>query len=333
MKIAFRLLHCAAALLLIAGTAQAGTASGGTGSSAAFPPAAPSLPCGSVDQVERTAPLCGGSYAITVTADAETAYWRRGDCAQAQERLRQTVMDLRQDASPQGRLQLASTLSTLGGVYRCLGNPGRAEQFYREALDLREEQLKPGDPDIAVSALNLGDCLRELRDYPGAEAFLLWASFMGQSSGPGKVCVSATAAHLLGRLYYDREEYGRALEYARKADALFREQTECGRLQPAVASTDLSLALLHTGSAREAESVSARAIAGLSALSAGARSELARALLVHAACLRKLHDSERAHADSLQARRILTDRGLSGETDQSAASEGLRPPPGSAALR
>jgi len=303
----------ATAVLILSVAVRAARTSDDPQSATAPPPASgvhaesPMSRCAPGGDAEPADPSCGSIYIITVTASSETAYWNRNQCGQAESQAEETVALARKDESPQGKLTLASALTSLAGLYRCLGKPGRAEPLYREALDIRTERLAPNDPDIAVSAMNLGDFFRDQREYSSAEAFLQWAFLMGETPGGKASCVSGSAAYLLGKLHYDRAEYNRALQYDRQAYRIFETQPECGRFNLAVAGVELSLTLLQGGGAREAESISARAVAELKTELGDAHPQVALALLAHAACLRKLREGDRATTEFAEAHRILDD--------------------------
>jgi tetratricopeptide (TPR) repeat protein len=73
---------------------------------------------------------------------------------------------------PPRRYEIAVQLHNLAAVEHACGQPGRAEELYREALALKEELLGPDHPEIALIANNLGTLLHERQR--GDEAAILF---------------------------------------------------------------------------------------------------------------------------------------------------------------
>lgn len=127
---------------------------------------------------------------------------QRGDLPQAKEWAEFAIESARDD------MERSFALEELGGIHRFQGDNGAAIDCYRQALNLREQNRSPGDPDVAAAQGNLGMALLANGQFCEAEQLLRKSC---ESVRTNPVVDEQLLAHLLMNL-------GQACVYAGKLD-------------------------------------------------------------------------------------------------------------------
>jgi tetratricopeptide (TPR) repeat protein len=114
--------------------------------------------------------------------DLALAYRQRGDLAQAESLYRRALQVYRQ-SSDAGSLVVV--LNNLGRVLVEQRQYKEAEQLYREAIGVAQQQLGPAHPDVAIGLSSLAKLLIARHKFSDAEALLRRAERMDRASfGP-----------------------------------------------------------------------------------------------------------------------------------------------------
>jgi tetratricopeptide (TPR) repeat protein len=104
----------------------------------------------------------------------------------------------------------ASLLTNIANLYLEKQELKPAQAYYRKALTIYQQQLKPGNPRIADVENRLGTVLKHLKDFPGAQA-LLMQSIASYEAGPVESRALASGPlHNLGLLYLEQGEVPQA---------------------------------------------------------------------------------------------------------------------------
>jgi len=147
---------------------------------------------------------------------------------------------------------LASTLHSLGGVYRALGQHVDARRCYEKALSVRERVLGADDPLNAATLNNLGAVLQQLSDDRGAvrtyqRALALQAKMYGKDD-----CMTAATLSNLGSAHDRVGEHRSAIECHSRA--LLIQEKHLGADHQGVAATlhNLGNALAAAGRGKDA---------------------------------------------------------------------------------
>ena len=215
---------------------------------------------------------------------------------------RQELMDLgaRGLEDLQGQPELrAGVLNTLGQVALNLGDRDRAEEFFREALELLREG--PPEPELAASMMGLGEVLRAELRFVQAEEWLAGALELRESLLPqGDPRIAESRAALALALY--NQGPGRFEE----AEVMYQDLLDAGSALPVRvrASALAGFANLRLGQGRypEAEALYDEAMEVRRMALGGLDPGLARLFwgLGHARRLRgKLDDAEGAYREAL----------------------------------
>jgi tetratricopeptide (TPR) repeat protein len=123
-------------------------------------------------------------------------------------------------------------LHSLGGLLRAQGEYGRAQQYYQEALAMRQqlfpkEQYPQGHSDLALSLNNLGNLLHEQGEYGRAlqyfqDALAMCRQLYPKDQYPQGHPQLAISLNNLGALLQDQGEYARARQYYQDALAMYQ---------------------------------------------------------------------------------------------------------------
>lgn len=79
----------------------------------------------------------------------------------------------RRGSLPANHSDIANTLYSAGGILIESGKMELAENYLREAVNIRREIYEPGDRRIAIAEARLGKCLLERKNYSEAEPLLV----------------------------------------------------------------------------------------------------------------------------------------------------------------
>ncbi len=132
----------------------------------------------------------------------------RGELASAEPRYLRALAIA--TAIPALRGERADALSSLSDVYFREGDYGRAESHEERALEMREQMLGAGHPDVALSLSSLGRLYVFRGDYARAEPLLLRMLAIYEEA-PGKDDLDvASGLSILGAFYARRGEHARA---------------------------------------------------------------------------------------------------------------------------
>ena len=149
--------------------------------------------------------------------DAAQRAFDTGHYAEAEARFEQLFREL--SATKPATSELAECANSLANVYVAEAKYGPAEQLYRRALEISEQQPK-GDLDVAITLGNLGVVLRHQARYRESEiahqrSLELFRKTVGEGSEYG-----ADALYNLGELYSAEERFADAEPLYRKAAAI-----------------------------------------------------------------------------------------------------------------
>jgi len=170
--------------------------------SAGYRQALSGLTAGQISPVTRT----GQSFVILQMLGLEESRWieytdaglialGEGRTGDAEAQLERAVAEA--EKMGPGDYRLNVSLSTLGGVYRAVGNYDEAERLYRRALGVIESAVGTGHPDYATGLGNLARVFREKGDFPAAEAMLEQAQdILVASLGPNNPNVAVGLTNL-----------------------------------------------------------------------------------------------------------------------------------------
>ncbi len=131
-------------------------------------------------------------------------------------------------------LDLARNFNSLGVAAWERGDPAKAEEYHRQALEIRQ-RLAPGSLELAESYNHLGDAEQELGHLAAAEKYEHEALSIREKLSPNSLAVAETL-HSLGRVTMDRGDLPKAEEYYRRSLDL--------RLKLAPGSRDLALSFI-----------------------------------------------------------------------------------------
>jgi serine/threonine-protein kinase len=238
-----------------------------------------------------------------------------------------TLLDM-----PDSRLELAKIHINLGVLLRRTGHPQKAEQAYRDALELQQQLAAdfPAIPayrgDLAATHNNLGNLLLEMRRLTDAEkayrdALAVYRQLADQFPTLAVYRqVLATISSNLGRLLTDMERLPEAIEVLREAVALSKQLADQFPAVPkyreelANCHNNLGIALKDANRPEEAEKAYRHALdlqkqlaAGFPAVP-GHRQKLARSHNNLGALLAELgrsRDAENAYRDALALQKQL----------------------------
>jgi CHAT domain-containing protein/tetratricopeptide (TPR) repeat protein len=170
-------------------------------------------------EMRRIAELLGG-VTHPLVGDAlgglASVALEQGDLLRARE-LAQADLAIRQRHAASQPGALAECRNSLGQIHHKLGQDGRATDDFRAALALWEMLHGPNHPFVAAAWQNLGSVRRGQHDFEGAAVALGKALAIREQAVPRDDEEVAQSLNSLGSLHYDRGEYGRALEFHRRA--------------------------------------------------------------------------------------------------------------------
>lgn len=199
-------------------------------------------------------------------------------------------------------LAVAETLNGLGQLAAAREHPAEAEQYHREALEIRRTRRAPA-ADLATSLANLGSVLRDARRYDEAEFLLREALRLRQQAlGEGHYH-TIVSLNKLALLLREQGETTAAREMFEQA--LAARQKLLGPLHPLYAASlnNLALALFDEGRFAEAAPRFSEAIERWRLALQPNDSRLGQALVNLAHCRREL--GQLAEAEQL-CREALT---------------------------
>jgi CHAT domain-containing protein/Tfp pilus assembly protein PilF len=154
---------------------------------------------------------------------------------------------------PDGHENLAANLNNLATLYKEQGKHAVAEQFYREALDMRKRLFKGDHPDVASSLNNLAAFNHDLGKPAAAEPLYRESLDMRKRLFKGDHPAVAQSLNNLAALHKDMGKYA-------EAEPLYRESLDMRKRlfkgdHPAVAQSlnNLGFMLNNQGKYAEAE--------------------------------------------------------------------------------
>lgn len=175
----------------------------------------------------KAAPLLEQALALfrQTVGDKDSAYLRcltdvgllaldRGDVVAAEPPLTKLAEVWRD--RPGGGIRYAHALHNLGLLRIRQGDFKRAEQAYRQALQLKEKLRGPDHLDCAITLENLGGLYQETAEFTQAEKELLRAEKIRLRAGGRDSPQMIAALHELGTLYHRMGQYDRAEPLLRK---------------------------------------------------------------------------------------------------------------------
>jgi tetratricopeptide (TPR) repeat protein len=137
-------------------------------------------------------------------------------------------------------LPVASVLNKLGNLGKYLGNPEEAEQYLKEALDIRRRELGENAKEVGISLLNLASVYQNQADYGGArhafdQGLEILQKTMGEESPIYAIALANSA-----NLFRETGEYQKAAQRYIRAISILRTN-------PKVSSDDLTTAISNLG--------------------------------------------------------------------------------------
>ncbi len=115
--------------------------------------------------------LLGRESAVTADTvnNLALAYRQKGDLAHAESLYRRALATYRHSSDPKS---LVAVLSNLGRILTERARYKEAEQLYREAIGVAQEQLGPRHPDVAAALNGLAKLMIARRKFSEAESLL-----------------------------------------------------------------------------------------------------------------------------------------------------------------
>ena len=160
----------------------------------------------------QTAAIVAGTTSLSAERRVPSAADRKAACDVSTKTEQGCPKD---SAAPQGLasggLDLAKRLNSLGVEAWERGDLAKAEQYHRQALEIRQK-LAPGSLDLAESYNNLGDTEQQLGDLARAEKYERRALAIRQAQAPDSLAVAETF-HSLGRVTMDQGDLAQAEKY------------------------------------------------------------------------------------------------------------------------
>ncbi len=138
----------------------------------------------------------------------------------------------------------------MGTVSRIRGNLAKAEEYHRQALEIRQK-LAPGSLDVAHSFNGLGIDARRRGDLVNAEQYHRQALEIRQKLAPGSLAVAASFNNL-SSVARQRGNLDNAEEYCRQALEI-KQKLAPGSLDVADALNNLGIIVWQRGSLAKAE--------------------------------------------------------------------------------
>ena len=139
------------------------------------------------------------------------------------------------DKYPDGHPDLATSLNNLGFLLQARGEYGKAEPFYRDALDMYKrlypaDKYPDGHPDLARSLNNLGILLFKQGEYGKAElhcrdALDMYKRLFPPEKYPDGHPDLALSLSNLGDFLIARREYGKAADVLAEGAAMYDRLT------------------------------------------------------------------------------------------------------------
>jgi serine/threonine protein kinase/tetratricopeptide (TPR) repeat protein len=139
-----------------------------------------------------------------------------------------------EDVPPRVRIAL---LRTMAIAFRGLGDPKRAAELYRQAVDLHGPLTADNEVSAARALEGLGDCLREAGDYAGAEPLIRQALEIRRRRLAADDLDLAESLNDLGLLFTQVDRDADAISLLDEAIAIRRQHTADA---PAVLAVSLS---------------------------------------------------------------------------------------------
>jgi len=166
----------------------------------------------------------------------------RGNTITAREILDKGAKEIKQSLQDLP-LTKARFMDTIGIVYRKLGLYKESGPLLRKALEIRENQLGPGDIQVARSLMSLAWLFERQGKYPEAEEYCqrsleIWEKKL-ESDHPD----IAKSLHLLGRIYHSQVKFDEAMAFYKRA--LEIREKALGPNHPDVAESLNDLGALH----------------------------------------------------------------------------------------
>ncbi len=170
------------------------------------------------------------------------------------------VLEAQQRALGADDLEVAETISVLGGVRHSLGKLDEAAALHRQALAIHRKHHGGEHLAVAVDLSNLGSVLSDKGDLDGAEPLLRDSLALREKLLSAEHPTLAPAHHTLGRLLATRGKFEEAERSLQRALELRRRAL--GDSHPAVATSLNHLAMLadQRGRAQEARALAVRAL-------------------------------------------------------------------------
>lgn len=92
----------------------------------------------------------------------------------------------------------------------------------KESVAFAERSFPPNSPEVAAALFSLASTLYELKDYDAAEAKLVQAKKILETTSDGPVELVGTILNNLGRIYEERGDLANGIDYHRRAVELRR---------------------------------------------------------------------------------------------------------------
>lgn len=223
--------------------------------------------------------------ALDLAGRACHALRRLEDSARLFSRLHEEVKTLFGPRHPHAAL----ALENVARLEQDRGHPGRALPLGREALDILAEALGPEHPETARARLNLSTHLYALKRYDEAERELREALRVWEARDGRRSPHVATCLNNLGRLYEERGELRRGVEFHREAVSIRRELMG-EHPDTAFSLANLGAALLAAGDAEDSARTLEEVLALHGRLGSGASSEAETCRLNLATCRRLMEE-------------------------------------------
>ena len=164
---------------------------------------------------EAEAARATSQFLVSLFAEADPAR-ARGDSTTVLEVLDRAPSRLESTLQDQPVVR-ATLLHTLGTVHRELGRFDEAVELLEEARALREREVDPYDPELAVVLTDLGDALLRLDRAPEAEAAFARARAILHEAGDEDDLTAARLFPLLAQRARLEERYDSALAFTERA--------------------------------------------------------------------------------------------------------------------
>ena len=129
----------------------------------------------------------------------------------------------------------ADSLLKLGIITQIMGDMAKAEDYLYGALVILEDQLKPGNPDIAIALTNLGNLYYDKKEFDKVEEFHKKALSIRLKAFGKEDSSVAQSNYNLGVLYENTGEYDKAENHYREALSIWTQVY--GPLHPYIGNT------------------------------------------------------------------------------------------------